>query len=134
MSFRSAFNHAKRVVKKFSLPSMTKQSFTDECNIHNILRKYQATGLIEHQNRFAGDYGDYINVQDYQASLNAVNEARATFEALPANVRARCNNDPAVFLSFVADPSNRQEMFKLGLLSKDPSIVDAPLAAAPTGE
>ena len=44
--------------KEFHLPSLTKQSFKDECNINNIMSKYMKDGLIGHVNKHQGRYDD----------------------------------------------------------------------------
>lgn len=110
-------------------PSRTKQSFKDECDVNNIMRKYQQTGLLNHVNRFRGDYADYTGVQDYQASLNQVLAANEAFSSLPSKLRARFGNDPALFLDFVGDPDNRDEMERLGLLRTPQSASEAPPAS-----
>jgi len=94
---------------------MTKQSFKDECDINNIIKKFMKTGLMEHVNRYQGDYSDICAFDDYQTSLNQVIEAGEMFSSLPAKIRSRFGNDPAAFLDFVGDPVNAQEMIDLGL-------------------
>lgn len=96
--------------------SLTKQSFLKECDINNIMSKYQKTGLIDHVCKYEGSYGDFLNVSDYQSSLNAVMSAQEEFNSLPSSLRARFSNDPAQFLQFVNDDSNREEAIKIGLI------------------
>ena len=107
----------------FTQPSMTKQSFRDECDINNIMSKFEKTGLIEHQNRFKGDYGDFVDVRDYQASLDQVIAAEEMFDALPSKVRLQFDNDPSQFLAYAQDSKNHQGMIDLGLVKPDPEVV-----------
>lgn len=120
--------------------TMTKQSFKDECDINNILKKYQSTGLISH----VASQGRYINLPpalDYHEATNLCLEAQKSFDGLPSSVRREFANDPGEFLSFVDDPKNVDRMEELGLLRKDftkaPSEADtmaSAAASAPPGD
>ena len=88
----------------------------DECDINEIMRRYQHTGVLPQSNRYPANYGDFSNATDYQASLNQVLEAKAAFEALPSHVRARFQNEPQQLLEFMEDPNNEPEAVKLGLV------------------
>lgn len=110
----------KRVALEFKQPSRAKQQFRDECDINAIMAKYKKTGLVEHVNRYQGQYGDFSTVADYQEALNMVMEAQQAFMSLPAHVRTRFDNDPGQYLEFVQDPGNQEEMVKMGLAHKRP--------------
>lgn len=99
----------------------TKQSFRDECDINNIMRKYNKTGLLPDMIKANPRYGDFSSVLTYQESLQVVFEAQKQFENLPANVRARFGNEPAHFLAFANDPQNVSEMVSMGLAIAKPS-------------
>jgi len=114
--FRTAFGERKRVSFETVGVSMTRQSFKKDCDINYIMAKYQKTGLIEHVNRYQGNYGDFLTVDDYQSSMIKVMQANEAFESLPSSLRKRFSNDPAEFLSFVQNPDNRDEMIELGLI------------------
>lgn len=103
-------------------PSMTKQSFKDECDINNIIKSYSVTGQLTHINAKAaqGAYQDLPDEVDFQTSLNVIKAATESFATLPSHVRARFNNDPAQFLAFMEDANNVDEMVKMGLASKRP--------------
>lgn len=98
-------------------PSMTKQEFVADCDIHNILAEFKVTGQIKHlaANAAAGVYADLTNLPDYQEALNTVAIGQAAFDSLPSKLRARFENDPAKFLAFMEDPANQDEIIKLGL-------------------
>jgi len=116
MDFKVAHEVYPRVYTKCSGGGLTKQSFRDECDINNILRKYQKTGLIEHVKRFNGQYGDFSDVKGYQDSLNRIKAADEAFMSLPVDLRKRFHQRPAEFLEFVSNSVNRDEMLKMGLL------------------
>ncbi|AXL14700.1 internal scaffolding protein [Microviridae sp.] len=119
-----------RVRKSFSEPSRAKQSFKDECDIHQILGKFERQGILTHVNRFQGNYGELPEMDDYHEALNTIIDAREAFETLPSQLRSRFANDPALFLEFVSDEKNAPEMVKMGLLGGLPSEDPTP----PSGE
>jgi len=128
---RHAYNR-ERLAKPFvdadgvQLVGRTKQSFKQECDINNILKQYKETGLITHLNQKQKMYGDFITPDDYQESLNILQEAQQAFDDLPALVRKRFDNDPAKFLAFVSDPTNQAEALDLGLTIPPPSLPAEP--------
>lgn len=97
--------YSERVRSRIAFPETgrTKQSFRDESDINRIISKYNSTGQLPALIRRDGRFGDFSDVRDYQESLDIVYRAQAAFDALPAQVRAECGNDPAVFLEKVQD-------------------------------
>ena len=102
----------------FSKPSLTKQSFRDECDINNILRQFNVTGQLP-IGSVQPQYGDFSGITDYQSALNAVMAAQDFFLQLPAKIRARFDNDPALVVDFASDEANKEEMKALGLLREE---------------
>lgn len=140
--FRTAYGPHLRVKFESRGPSMTKQAMQDECDINNIMHKYEATGLLDHVNRHHGDYGEFIGYEDYHSSLNAILAADAAFVSLPAQVRSRFGNSAAAFLEFTQDPNNQDAMIEMGLATRRPPPAadepqegpPAPKAAPPSTE
>jgi len=99
----------------FSKPSRTQQQFRAECDINNILERFNITGQLP-AGSVQPQYGDFSGVTDYQSALNAVMAAQDSFLALPAKIRSRFQNDPALFVEFASDEANKDEMKALGLL------------------
>lgn len=99
-------------------PSLTHQSMSDACDINNIMKRYEKTGLLEHVAQYDGNYGDFTGAKDYLDSLLQVQEAQLMFASLPADIRSKFDNEPAKFLEFVEDPLNRSEMARMGLLNE----------------
>ncbi|WNK13740.1 MAG: internal scaffolding protein [Microvirus sp.] len=114
-----------------TLTSLTKQSFADDCDINNIMRKYERTGVLDHVGMTVPQYGEYMGSMSYQESLNAILYAQDQFSDLPAELRARFGNDPAQLLAFVEDPANLEEGVKLGLFSPPGSIAPQPPSEPP---
>lgn len=96
--------------------SLTRQAHQQECDINQIMAKWQKTGIIEHVNEFEGQYGDFTDLPaDYQSALNQVMAAQEMFESLPSTVRRKFDNDPGKFLEFVDNPENAGELVEMGL-------------------
>lgn len=98
-------------------PSLAQQHYKDECDINNILRQFNITGLLP-ESPLSPRYGDFSGIGDYHTALNRVIAAQDEFDALPAQIRARFNNDPAELIEFLEDDKNRPEAEDLGLVDK----------------
>jgi len=127
-----------RVQIHFPGKGRTKQSFTKECDINNIMARYQKTGAIAHFNKHAANYS-FATSLDFSEAMRLVTTAQDMFNGLPSTIRTRFANDPAQFLEFVQDANNTEEMEKLGLIEKtqppertsDEKKTDTPTADTP---
>lgn len=97
--------------------SLAQQHFKEECDINTILEKFNVTGLLPEQT-LSPRYGDFSGIGDYHTALNRVIAAQDEFEALPAQIRAKFDNDPANLIEFLDDENNRPEAEALGLVEK----------------
>ena len=107
----------------------TKQAMKNECDINNIMAKFEKTGLFDHLTKYNGDYGNFIGAPEYHEAMNAVVEAENMFMEIPAKIRSRFENDPAKFLEFVQDPANTDEIISMGLArapTPAPNVGDEP--------
>ncbi|AXH75125.1 MAG: internal scaffolding protein [Microviridae sp.] len=107
----------------------TKQSFKDECDINVLMRRYEVSGVLP-QDVSTSTYGDFSDAPSFMEAQNVLARANAQFASLPARVRDRFGNDPAVFLEFIAEDANYDEALKLGLLKSEakPRAVVSPPA------
>lgn len=94
--------------------SLTVQSDMEDADINVIVRRFGVTGEFIGGVRVPS-YADYDEVFDFRSAQQALLDARDSFMELPAQVRARFNNDPQSFLEFVVDPANVDEAVALGL-------------------
>lgn len=99
--------------------SLAQQHLAADCDINEILKKFEQTGLVTHVNERSAKYGDWTAVPDYQSALNIVKQADELFMTLPPGVRERFDNDAGKFVEFCGDSKNREEAAKLGLLKAD---------------
>lgn len=98
-------------------PSLAQQHYKDECDINTILERFNITGVLP-QVALSPRYGDFTGIGDYHTALNRVLAAQEEFDALPAQIRAKFNNDPAQLIEFLEDENNRPEAEELGLVEK----------------
>lgn len=110
---------------------LTKQEFAEECDINHIMKRYENFGVLP-EAREGGLFGDFSDAPDFMAAQQLVVDATNAFMSLPAKIRARFDNDPAKVLAFVADPSNREEAIRLGMI--DPPPVKEGVIAVPMSE
>ncbi len=103
--------------------SRTQQGFADECNINCIMEKINRHMVNHNVNTRKPVYGDFSNVPDYAESMNKNIAVKNSFNALPAKVRARFENDPEKLLVFMDNPENIEEGRKLGIIPKDMSYI-----------
>jgi len=106
----------------------TQQQFRDECDINRILERFNVTGQLP-VGSVQPEYADFSGVFDYQSACNAVIAANQSFAGLPAKIRNRFGNDPALFLEFVQDEANAEECYQLGLLKRPEPRLSSPTEA-----
>lgn len=115
--------------KTFVGESKTKQSHRDECDINLIMKRFKkiqgADFLSQFNGYVGGEFGDFSIVTDYRSALEQIAKGKAVFDALPAKVRARFRNDAALFLDFVQDPRNGDELVAMGLANKRNDVKEA---------
>lgn len=117
--------------------SKTKQSFKEETDINEIVKRFGLTGQLPADGIRAPTYGDFTEVIDFHTAMNAIAQARESFDKLPADVRTRFHNDPGAFVDFCSQPENGPELEKMGLKAPKPAAEapgKTPVAPGGTGE
>lgn len=117
MEFYTRYNPPASPEVEFNEPSMTEQHFKDECDINNIVKSFQATGVLPQGNRepLFGDFSEFPT--DLQSSQQYFDDAAARFMELPATLRREFDNDPVKLLAFLQDENNRDRAIQLGLVN-----------------
>lgn len=105
------------------------QSYKDQVDINNVMAQMARTGATEWLNHRQGTFEDVTGI-DFQTCMDTLLRAQGAFDDLPSNIRNRFQNNPALFLDYVHDPANREEMYSLGLAVR-PEVSVAPPVAAP---
>lgn len=107
----------KRVYIEFPAIGRTKPEFQKDADIHTILKRFEKTGMVPGNSRQPLT-GDFASVPDFQTAMDLIANARMQFDSLPAVIRSRFANDPAVFLDFMSKEDNKEEAIELGILPK----------------
>lgn len=110
----------------FPQPTMTAQSFRDECDINTIVNQWQRTGDFAHLNKRKPSFGDFTGAVDFQEAMELVDQAELGFSGLGAKVRDRFHNNPLELMEFLEDPENQEEAATLGLAAAPPEPDPAP--------
>lgn len=142
--FKTPYTPRDRVFTEVDSTDVAHQSFKDECDINNIMSRWEKTGVNEHVMNAVPQFADLTEVVDYQTALNVVREAELSFSSLPPQVRKHFENNPALFMqaveSFESGEDTHVDTFeKLGLLqprddkgrfvSPSESVSDSPASA-----
>lgn len=106
---------------------LTQQSAKDECDINMIIERIKRGADIPNASPNPPRYADFTVIpKDLRECLNIVRQADDLFMSLDAKVRRRFDNDPAMLLDFLNDPSNQAEALELGLVEAPPKAVVEP--------
>ncbi|WNK13734.1 MAG: internal scaffolding protein [Microvirus sp.] len=98
--------------------SRAQQHMVDDTDINKLVERYLVTGEMP-QLKAPPLQGDFSQVMTYQESLNLMIEAQRSFDALPAKIRNRFENDPGQFVDFCSNEANRDEVRQMGLYSPE---------------
>jgi len=109
-----------RVAEHFPHPGRTQQHFKDECDVNLIMKRFTETGLVTHLAKGQGEFG-FASALTFSDAMFIVSKAEQEFSALPSQVRAHFDNDPALFLDAAQDDTRRSEFVELGLLEPLPA-------------
>jgi len=99
-------------------PTRTQQHQRADTDINLIVKRYMQTGVLP-QTALAPLYGDFETV-DFHDAQNRIAAARQAFMRIPAEIRARFQNDPGVFVEFASNPENESELVRLKLRDPPP--------------
>lgn len=128
MHVRNPFNYDRNEASRRSgvdcslAVNMAKQEFKDECDINTICKQFGLGYEVPRGLRIP-TYGDFDMVNDFHSAANAMAAAHESFDALPAHLRERFQNDTGKFVDFCSDPQNRSELVNMGIL-QEPEIRD----------
>lgn len=103
----------------FGNSSIARQSDAHDADINHIMRRVSGAPSSEPM------FGDSVGMPRNFAEVFAFHERVVdSFRQLPSEVRLKFKNNPEELVRFVADPANRPEALKLGLLTPSQAEVD----------
>lgn len=112
--FKTPFNgKIERVSIDFKEPSLTDDSFQDECDIGFIIENYLKTG--QEPSQVQGTFIDCVSVSDYQTAQSVVAQAKSDFECLPSKIRDEFKTVEN-YLEFISKEDNLKTSIERGLL------------------
>lgn len=106
----------KRVARgvTFTEPTLTKQSFAQECDINHMVACWVNNGAMPRLNTARAAYPDFSEYMDLKEASDLLSEFHDAFDSLPSDVRQRFGNDPHNMTDFLSDPNNLEEAVKMG--------------------
>lgn len=93
----------------------TVQHYKDDADINVIIKRFGAGAKATPAP--AGFY-TVDREMDYQRSLEHIDAGRAAFMTVPAELRARFDNNPGRFIEYMRDEKNHEEARRFGILEK----------------
>lgn len=114
-------------------PSLTKQEFTQQCDPNFIVDRVSRGQDISMLTSIREPrYADITELPtDYHTALNVITKANQAFMSLDASLRAKFDNNPALFVDFVSNPENSQALIDMGLATAKPQESSPQAAHAP---
>ena len=142
LPFRTHYSPQLRVTFETKGESLTEQQFAEESQIINKIRKYDSQGFFDSINRNPAQYTDFTQVRDLADAIDQIEQARDSFQTIPADVRKQFNNSASEFFEFASQECNYPELVKLGLatgeivadLKEKVSSVDVEEKESPKGD
>lgn len=104
-----------KVDEKGGIQYTTEQAHKRECDINEIIKKYDKTGLILHVSKIEAQFGD-LTGRDFKTMNDKVANMKSQFELLPVEIKKEFEQSPAKLLEFMENPENRKRAIELGLI------------------
>jgi len=108
-------------------PDMAQQQYKDSTDVNTIMNKYEKTGVVTHLAKSQGYFKELGEPEDLLDAKMRLIKAERAFDALPAEIRAQCDHNPANFLTMLKDPTKKELLTQYGILDPvkktDPGVV-----------
>lgn len=98
---------------------ITTQEFKEESDINTIMARHANLGIAPTFTGDVGRYEDFATAPSFHEAMEIIAKSQQQFEALPAKVRERFDNDPGKFLEWAHDEKNIDEAERMGLLNEE---------------
>lgn len=110
----------KKKVKKYQerTQTMVQQNRRVDCYGPDLIKRFvprmRDRNYVDREEKI--EFTDLTAFVDYHDSMNKVAYLQSEFMNINPRIRARFNNDAGKFYNFVAEPKNRSECIKMGLI------------------
>lgn len=106
--------HGKPYEPEYERPGRTKQSFVDECDINQIMKRAQIAGGLSHLQKYGAEYQDFAEAPtDLLEAHEHLKRGEAIFSELPPEIRREFRQNPFEFFKYVNDPANSERLNEL---------------------
>lgn len=135
LELHSAYNPRRiDVVQDAGGPSMTRQEMADECDINNIMKRYERTGMVPGNPNSLPQYLDLtVMPDDLMTAMNQMIDAENAFMSLPAVTRREFDNDAMRFVEYASNPENVERLREWGLAAPE-KVPDPPIRVEVVGD
>lgn len=103
----------------------TRQSEADSADVNKIMARFAHTGQLPGVDQ-VGLFADVSEMVDFREAREQVRRVEEFFMGLDAGIRARFDNDPALFLDRFNDGVDRSTFQEIGLEEKPEEPVEEP--------
>lgn len=137
--FKTPFNHdtdaeSARLGLLCRDPSKTQQHQAEEADINTIVKRFNISGQLP-QIPLPPSIADFSETFDFQTAMNTLNQAKAAFGALPAEIRSTFNNNPHAYVSYVdaaIEAGDLDQLRKWGVAVPAPPEPEVPFTPPPS--
>lgn len=116
VKFITQYQSYERKIKTSDKPSLTDESFKDECDISLIIERFKVNKIPPRTVNIA--YGYSPTVEDLQNAQYIMAETKSNFEALPSKIRDEFGNDVSNYLAYISDSANLKDCYERGLIDR----------------
>ncbi len=100
----STTKRERKYSQDFSGNGETQQHFKHSCDVNNIVRHYEATGIDPHADRINGQTFGYASSKSYEQAARDLAEINSAFADLPSAERSAHHNDPSRWIESINQP------------------------------
>lgn len=112
--FLTQYSDFKRTCLTSKKPSLTDESFRDECDITLMIERYRKNKIPP--KTVSVSYGYSPTPEDMQNAQLMLAEVKSSFEALPSDIRDEFKNDVSAYLDYISDEKNLKDIYERGLV------------------
>lgn len=122
VKFTTQYQSYERKIKSSDKPSLTDESFKDECDISLMIERFKVNKIPPKTVNIS--YGYSPTVEDLQNAQYIMAETKSNFEALPSKIRDEFGNEVSNYLAYISDKANLRDCYERGLIDRSSVSID----------